>query len=227
MHMSNRRNSNNARNSVSASRRSFATEQESFWAGAFGNEYTTRNRGAQWLASNLALFAKILTRTENIRSVLELGANIGLNLRAIQQLLPEAKISAVEINKLAVAELKKLPNVRIYHQSLLNFTPAKQHDLVVIKGVLIHINPEKLPQVYDLMYETSARYICLAEYYNPTPVTVSYRGHEDRLFKRDFAGELLKRHNDLRLLDYGFAYHGDPNYPQDDITWFLMEKAQA
>ena len=27
-----------------------------------------------------------------------------------------------------------------------------------------------------------------------------------------------------RLVDYGFAYRHDPNFPQDDITWFLMEK---
>jgi len=34
----------------------------------------------------------------------------------------------------------------------------------------------------------------------------------------------MKKFNDLRLVDYGFAYHGDSNFPQDDITWFLMEK---
>jgi spore coat polysaccharide biosynthesis protein SpsF len=26
------------------------------------------------------------------------------------------------------------------------------------------------------------------------------------------------------LVDYGFAYHRDPAFPQDDITWFLLEK---
>ena len=53
---------------------------------------------------------------------------------------------------------------------------------------------------------------------------IDYRGHTDKLFKRDFAGELLDRHKDLRLMDYGFVYHGDPKFPQDDITWFLLEK---
>jgi spore coat polysaccharide biosynthesis protein SpsF len=56
-------------------------------------------------------------------------------------------------------------------------------------------------------------------------VSIPYRGHEDRLFKRDFAGELLSRFGDLRLIDYGFVYHRDPKFPQDDITWFLLEKA--
>jgi spore coat polysaccharide biosynthesis protein SpsF len=90
--------------------------------------------------------------------------------------------------------------------------------------VLIHINPDRLQDVYDLLYKTSRRYICLAEYYNPTPVKVDYRGHKNKLFKRDFAGEMLDRFKDLELLDYGFVYHRDNNFPQDDLNWFLLRK---
>jgi len=28
----------------------------------------------------------------------------------------------------------------------------------------------------------------------------------------------------MKLIDYGFNYRNDPSFPQDDITWFLMEK---
>jgi spore coat polysaccharide biosynthesis protein SpsF len=90
--------------------------------------------------------------------------------------------------------------------------------------VLIHINPDSLPGVYDRLYRSSKRYICVAEYYNPSPVQVLYRGFTEKLFKRDFAGEMLDRFPDLRLVDYAFAYHRDPNFGQDDITWFLLEK---
>lgn len=225
--MSNKKNSGNKLVVMRGVSGRYATEQELFWAGRFGNAYTVRNTGAQSIAGNLAQFAKILARTENVRSVLELGANIGLNLQAIQQLLPAAKLSAVEINRRAVAELKKIRGVKIHHQSLLEFKPGRRHDLVFVKGVLIHINPEKLIRAYDLMHKASARYICLVEYYNPTPVGISYRGHIDRLFKRDFAGEILQRFPDLRLVDYGFVYHGDPNFADDDITWFLLEKCGA
>lgn len=222
--MSNKRNSTNRSANPRKAKTGFVTEQESFWAGEFGDSYTQRNIGAQWVASNLSLFAKALSKTENVRSVLELGANLGLNLRALRQLLPQAKLSAVEINARAVAELKQLGDIAVHHTSILDFHPPKRSDLVLIKGVLIHLNPDKLPEVYDLMHAASARYICLAEYYNPSPVAIPYRGHTDRLFKRDFAGELMNRHPNLRLIDYGFVYHGDPNYPQDDITWFLLEK---
>jgi hypothetical protein len=63
----------------------------------------------------------------------------------------------------------------------------------------------------------------VCEYYDPNPVVVKYRGNEERLFKRDFAGELIDKYN-LRLVDYGFIYHRDAGFPRDDWTWFLLEK---
>ena len=202
----------------------YGTPQESFWAGSFGDEYTERNDGPRWVASNIALFSRILSRTEGVKSLTELGANRGLNLLALRQLLPEASLSAVEINAKAVEELRKLPWLQVEHTSILDFRPAAPSDLVLVKGVLIHLNPEALPAVYELLHAATARYVCIVEYYNPSPVSIAYRGHTDRLFKRDFAGEMLRAHPDLALVDYGFVYHGDPNFPQDDLTWFLLEK---
>jgi spore coat polysaccharide biosynthesis protein SpsF len=202
----------------------FKTRQEEFWAGEFGDEYTARNRGVNWIARNLALFAKILARTDHVRTVIEFGANIGLNLRAIRQLLPDSELSAIEINRKAVWELQQLGYVKVYPKSILEFSPDYPRDLSLVKGVLIHLDPDSLPNVYDLLHRSSNRYICMAEYYNPSPVTITYRGHEEKLFKRDFAGEMLDRFKDLRLIDYGFAYHRDPEFPQDDLTWFLLEK---
>ena len=205
-------------------KKTYKTPQEEFWAGEFGNDYTERNAETRWIASNVALFAKILARTSGINSVLELGANRGLNLLALKQLLPEASFAGVEINRAAATELERHGFIEVHHSSVLDFTPAATSSLVLIKGVLIHLSPDVLDQVYELMVKASTRYICIAEYYNPTPVAISYRGHADRLFKRDFAGELMAKHPSVRLVDYGFAYHGDPNFPQDDLTWFLLEK---
>lgn len=139
-------------------------------------------------------------------------------------MLPDAELGAVEINKSAVQELEVFGGAEIYHNSIFDFEPKKQWEFVFTSGVMIHINPEMLPAVYDLMYRASARYIGVIEYYNPTPVAIPYRGHDDRLFKRDFAGEILDRFEDLVLVDYGFIYHRDPNFPQDDPNWFLLEK---
>jgi pseudaminic acid biosynthesis-associated methylase len=198
------------------------TEQEKFWSGEFGDEYTDRNSGPRIVASNMALFSQILRSALKVGSVIELGANRGLNLEALRVLLPNAELASVEINETAVSILKKLSGVTVHHQSILDFTPEKKYELALIKGVLIHINPDRLPDAYRALYESSSRFVCVAEYYNPSPVAIPYRGHSDRLFKRDFAGEMMKQYPSLRLRDYGFVYHGDENFPQDDITWFLM-----
>ena len=203
----------------------FQTEQEKFWSQEFGDEYTHRNQGKNSIASNIALFSKIFDRVQNINSLIEFGANRGLNIEAIEQLMPKLKISAIEINNVAIEELQQMGGgIEIYHQSILNFIPTKAWDFVLIKGVLIHINPDYLKKVYDTLFLSSDRYICLVEYYNPTPVEVTYRGHQGKLFKRDFAGEMLDQYHNLHLVDYGFVYHRDHNFPQDDLTWFLLEK---
>lgn len=202
----------------------FTTEQEAFWAGEFGNQYSDRNIGAGWIAANTALFAKILDRTRGVKSLIEFGANIGLNLRAINTLIANADLAGVEINNQAASELRAWGNCEVIEKSILDFDADRQWDLSLIKGVLIHINPDELNNVYDRLYTASSKYICVVEYYNPSPVALPYRGHEDRLFKRDFAGEVMQRYPDLELVDYGFCYHADPNFPQDDVTWFLMKK---
>jgi len=200
------------------------TPQEQLWAGEFGNDYIVRNRDGALLESNRALFAKILSHTQGVTSAIEFGPNIGNNLRALRDLSPEVELHGVEINATAAAEIKAWGGATVEVASLLDFAPTRQWDLSFTKGVLIHLPPESLPDVYDKLVAASSRYVMVCEYYNPSPVEVSYRGHEHALFKRDFAGEILDAHPELRLVDYGFTYHRDPVAPLDDSTWFLMEK---
>jgi pseudaminic acid biosynthesis-associated methylase len=204
----------------------YKTEQEEFWAGKFGSEYIQRNKSDQLLASNLDFFSKALKVTNNINSCIEFGANIGMNLRALNLLYPKQELYGIEINKEAAQELVKvIPDSNVYNMSILDFNENKKWDLVVIKGVLIHINPEELINIYSKLVEATSRYILVAEYYNPTPVSIDYRGNNNKLFKRDFAGEIVDKYPYFRLVDYGFLYHLDSNFPQDDITWFLLEKS--
>ena len=203
----------------------FKTEQETFWAGKFGTDYIQRNQGDALLASNLAFFSKALHQAHGIKNCIEFGANIGMSLKALKLLHPGLDAHAIEINTDAAQELATvIPAEQVHNQSILDFSPFQQWDLTLIKGVLIHLNPEVLPQVYDKLFATCGRYLLVAEYYNPAPVSITYRGHTDRLFKRDFAGEIMERFPQLKLIDYGFSYRRDPNFPQDDITWFLLEK---
>lgn len=203
----------------------YATPQEQFWAGEFGTAYIERNQGDKLLAANLDFFAKALKQTRQLGSCIEFGANIGMNLKALNLLYPAMQTHGIEINADAAKQLANtIPSQHVYNQSILDFKVDRQWDLSLIKGVLIHLNPEVLSQVYEKLVNACSRYLLVAEYYNPSPVTISYRGHTDRLFKRDFAGEIMQQHPQMQLIDYGFCYRHDPNFPQDDITWFLMEK---
>jgi spore coat polysaccharide biosynthesis protein SpsF len=201
----------------------YKTEQEEFWAGNFGDEYIGRNCDDS-LPARVALFSRMFARTAAVGSAIELGANIGLNLRALKALFPELGATAVEINTRAAAELRQHDWIEVHETSILEYEAAKGHDFAFTSGVMIHINPDELEKVYQALHAASNRYIGVIEYYSPAPVEVSYRGHGERLFKRDFAGEMMDMFGDLKLVDYGFVYHRDPVFPLGDMNWFLLEK---
>jgi pseudaminic acid biosynthesis-associated methylase len=172
------------------------------------------------LPSALAMWSDVLKRAE-VNSAVELGANIGINIRALRQLLPGVETAGVEINGTAAGMLSRQAD-EVYEESVLTWEPQRQWDLAFTRGVLIHIHPNDLPKAYDRLFRASKRYIAVAEYYSPYPVEIEYRGEMGKLWKRDFAGELLDLYP-LRLVDYGFIWKRG-RFPQDDITWFLMEK---
>jgi spore coat polysaccharide biosynthesis protein SpsF len=201
------------------------SEQEDFWAGDFGSDYVERNNEARLVAANTALFSKALSKCDTPSSVIEFGANVGLNLRALQVLFPQSSMCGIEINNKAASALRDLiGSDQVFEGSILDYEALNQSELVLIKGVLIHINPELLQSVYQKLYDSCSKYLLICEYYSPSPVSVTYRGHGDRLFKRDFAGEMLDMFDNLSLLDYGFVYRRDPAFPLDDVTWFLLRK---
>ena len=201
------------------------SEQEIFWEGGFGTEYSSRVNDDKITSSYIAMHSAILKSTIGVKSVIEFGANIGLNLIAINQLLPSLELSAIEINEFACNSLKKLDFIhKVYNKSIFDISIDYKRDLVLIKTVLIHLNPELLENAYNLLYKFSSKYICIIEYYSPAPIEVNYRGHSNKLFKRDFAGEMLDKFTDLELVDYGFIYHRDNNFPIGDVNWFLLQK---
>lgn len=203
----------------------YKTPQEEFWAGEFGIEYISRNSDEKNIDANYKFFSLMLKKANNINSAIEFGSNIGLNLIALKHLFPTIELSAIEINAKAVEILRKQEYLKIYHQSLLCFKPDFPRDFSFTKGVLIHLNPKILPMVYEKIYNSSKKYIGIVEYFNPIPVTITYREKKNRLYKRDFAGEMLDLFPDLELIDYGFIYRRDTKIPlEEDFNWFLFKK---
>jgi spore coat polysaccharide biosynthesis protein SpsF len=168
-------------------------------------------------------FANAL-RDHDPASAIELGCGDGRNMKALLQLHPMMRFTGIDVNQGA---LKQAAEYGItLHGSITDPITAAMvapHDLVYTKGVLIHIPPEQLPTVYDNLYHLSNDLILIGEYYAPQRAEILYRGQTGKLWKADFAGELMDRYPDLTLVDYGFHYHRD-KYPQDDITYFLLKK---
>ena len=201
------------------------TEQEAFWAGEFGEGYRERNRGM--VPNNVALFADILRHIPRgaIGSVLELGAGDGQNLEAIHILLPEADLTAVEINERTAREI---PVGDIICASALDFTLPEEcePDLVFTKGLCIHLPKEDRQIIYARMLQETGRYVLMVEYYSPTETAIPYHGETGKLWKMDFMAEFETVVNLMGaacdLIAYGFTSKRD-TFPQDDVTWALFQ----
>lgn len=201
------------------------SEQEEFWRGDFGDIYSDRNNTPELIASNAKLFSQMVDWS-SIDSVLELGCNIGLNLMAIHSLNNDTTLYGVDLNEKAVRMATKKSTANVFVASATDQLPNQipQCDFVFSKLVLIHCDPTRRQRFYENLFNMSSRYICICEYHNQTPLELKYRGFKERLFKDDFAGELLENF-DVSLKTYGFVYHRDPSFKgQDDMNWFLFEK---
>jgi pseudaminic acid biosynthesis-associated methylase len=204
------------------------TPQAAFWKGAFGDSYTDRNVASdEQMRARLALWSGILNHTISAppSTILEVGANLGLNLRALR-LLSSARCYAVEPNKKAREILTRdgvvaPADVREGFASKIDL-PDGVADLVFTSGVLIHIAPDDLPASIREIHRCSKRWLACIEYFSEKPETIPYRGHNDRLFKRDFGALWLDLCPDLRIVRYGFAWKRATGL--DNLTWWLFEK---
>ena len=197
-------------------------EQTKFWEGDFGNEYTVRNDIDA--DDRVKFFKKIAALSPGTISICELGANKGHNLQSFAKISKNFKLTGVELNKQAFEKMNTIPEISAIHSSIQDFKPNESFDLVFTCGVMIHLPPQDLPDVYKKMFELSSRYVMINEYFNPSPTEIPYRDHTDRLFKRDFGGEFMDAFKDnVRLIDYGFLWSKvEPTW--DNTTWWLFEK---
>ena len=158
----------------------------------------------------------------------QLGENIGSCARALKNfgfsnlniVMPRDPWPNTKARMTSVGAYNIIQKAKVYK----NVSEAvKKFDLVFTCGVLIHINPNRLNLTYSKIFNLSKKYILIAEYFNPVPAKVTYRNNKNKLFKRDFAKEIMNKYN-LKLIDYGFLWKEDKRYTADNITWFLFKK---
>jgi len=201
-------------------------DQQQFWARTYAAEYMRKNSQFD-KQSGVDCWMQMLAKAKDIRSVLECGCNIGRNIGFLNEVLPQAGKSIIEISEPAYEyvssryQLDKAFNGPI----LASKFEDNSFDLVFTMGVLIHIHPDELQANMKKIFDYSCRYVLMGEYFNRTPVMLDYQGEKDKLFKRDF-GKLFIESFDVKLVDYGFLWgHLYDKAGFDDITWWLFEKS--
>ena len=157
--------------------------------------------------------------------IVEVGSNLGLNLRALSH-LTDARLIAIEPNQSALSKLIEDGVVKTndtYNAIAANI-PLEDGiaDLVFTSGVLIHISPKELPQSMAEIYRLSSKYIVCCEYFSDKPEQIKYRGEDGLLFKRDFGDYWMELYPDLQLVDYGFLWKRITGL--DNITWWIFKK---
>lgn len=198
------------------------------WAGEFGDRYTARNRDvAKWLGQREAMWRAIWPAMADRppRSVLEVGANVGINLRALKS-VANVEMHALEPNAAARRALTDdavvAPDRAIDGTADAIALADAAVDMVFTSGVLIHIAPSQLEAAYREMHRVSARYCLSIEYYASEPEEKQYRGQAGLLFKRDFGALWLDLFPDLEIVDYGFFWR--PATGLDNLNWWLLRK---
>lgn len=197
-------------------------KQLSYWQGKFGDDYIQRNADTKFFQKRKPFFAALLRKHKDIKSILEIGCNIGGNLQVLQEINPKLHLTAIEPNEQAAKTAQKnVPTSKIINTDASKITFENVFNLVFTAGVLIHIGDDNLDQTLRNMHKASSRYILTIEYYSSTRTSIPYRGLDDALFKRPFDKEWLRLFPDLKMLETGFV-GTDKGF--DDCHWWLFKK---
>lgn len=194
------------------------SKQTKLWSGEFGDQYHDRNKSTD----RTNFWRKVLRRApfDTVSSVLEAGAGRGDNLAALRGIYNTCKVWGVEVNMQACVDLAG-KHVSYCSKPFLDAPVPVGFDLVVTRGFLIHVPDDDIDATLRKLYQSTRRYIAIAEYYSPVRRQVEYHGLTDALWLDDYAGRLLEMYEDLELVDFGFDYYMEGGH---DLTWFLMEK---
>lgn len=186
------------------------THQVSKWTGKFGREYTRRNSltlpeldilyEKNYGVTRSQLNQRFLNDVPTNARILEVGCNIGNQLLLLKK-MGYSELFGIELQHDALIRARgQLENVRLIEASALEIPFVDGYfDVILTSGVLIHIAPPDVPSVMSEIHRCTGNYIWGMEYYASEMAEVKYRGHNDLLWKMDYAKLYLERFADLEL----------------------------
>jgi len=198
-----------------------ADRLEELWSSDFGDDYVDRNADA---GEGRDVFWHALLDRLTPERVLEIGCNVGANLRWIVERVPPSAVYGIDVNDRALDTVRRRLGVNAV------WSPARElpfrdrwFDLVFTAGVLIHQPEESLPAVMAEAVRTSRRHVLALEYAATETVEVSYRGVEGALFKRDYGALYQELFPELDLVEQGELGTSEG---WDDVTWWLFRRRE-
>lgn len=211
------------------------TPQLRHWQGKFGREYTDRHVFTleqmnkrykhRYGVTGTELSEEFLGSFDRSIKILEVGSNVGNKLLLLQK-MGFKNLYGIEINSYAVQRSKAgTDGINIICGSAFDI-PFKDgfFDLVFTFGVLIHIAPSDIQKALSEIYRCTNDYIWGFEYYSDAYTEVTYREHEELLWKTDFAKLYLDSFDDLELIkEKRVKYLKDENID----TMFLVRKCNT
>lgn len=211
------------------------TKQMDVWSGDFGQEYTDRNPHSpaemdplyqeHFGVTRTALNQEFLGGLDRSIRILEVGANVGVQLQTLQA-MGFQNLYGVELQSYAIERAKQLTKGINFIQGTAFDLPFRDgwFDLVYTSGVLIHISPTDIRRALSEIVRCSRRFVWGFEYYAETYTSVPYRGRTDLMWKTNFGRLYTTEFPGLRLVRERLLPRlGTANVDQ----MYLLEKGPA
>lgn len=209
------------------------TTQEQAWSSQVGQEYTDRNTMTVEELDELywdcfgttrwKLNVRFLLDFPDTTRILEVGCNIGMQLRHLQK-MGFTNLHGIELQQYAIDHLC-VENVDVQQGNAIKLPYLdRDFDLVFTSGVLIHLPEPKLHQAMTEIVRVSNRWIWGFEYYSIPRTQIPYQARNDLLWSDDFPDRFLfAGGGNIRLIRRWSEVHRT-GFPGVVADMYLLEK---
>lgn len=190
-----------------------STKQAKRWNSDFGRRYTDRHPESvdgfnelrekeQYGVTQLELLEEHLGDLDRDLRILEVGTNVGVQLRMLQK-LGFHDLYGIDVSRYAIEKCANYtPELGIAQADALHL-PFRDNtfDLVFTNETLVTIAPEHIDIAIDEIARCSNQWIWGLEHYADEYTMIEYRGLDEMLWKTDFPRLYMQRHDNLELID--------------------------
>lgn len=212
-------------------------KQEEFWMGPYGTKWaqnlrTMNSAYEHWEADSGVKLKDLLQEffwdVPKDSWILECGCGPGWVLKTLQD-LNFTDLIGCDINITAIDMAKQIhKGIKFYNQSIEDYLKyIGNFDLILTSAFLIHIHPDNLEKIMQLIYRRTDKYIFGRELSSEKPLdcpidNVNKREWKDQYWTRRFKDKWLELYPDLKVVKYKLIPMMSKDYIQTEV--YLLEK---